>query len=1294
MNTKMNALMRETKSYNWRIAKKGKFVLNYCTAMVLFSALTPVATQAGPVGGQIVDGQGSIRTEGTTTNINQSTDWMLTHWQDFSSQVNETINFNQPGATSTAVNKVIGNVPSDLRGALNANGRVFILNDSGVTFHDTSKVNVGALLATTSSDFTREGDKIAFTGDSNAAVINRGDIIVSDGGFAVLAAPYVSNEGLVRANLGTIELASATEFTLDLRGDGLITYGVSDSAAKKLGIRNTGTLEAQSGTINVNAKAASELVNSVVNLGGVVDADSFTTDGKGGVVMVASDGDIINTADIRANADTKGNGGKVVTVAKNTNRFEKGASITARGGSEAGDGGFIEVSGKQMAFNGTASAAATNGTRGKVLIDPAFLEIRDGAGTSDTSGDTSWVYEETVETISQGGSDVELDADSRIELKDLTDNTLEGGEGDIKLTTDGDDCGTGCVTGIVFEDKDDTIQTTTGHIILKADHGNIDIGNLETGGTGIDTPGQIVIEAKNGSIATRDLTITGEGEADISMELRAGEDITVDGKITAMVTDLASSAWSNLMASVGMLAGGDIQLKDDVTISTKAESAKGASLESILDVNADGNVTVDGDILVTADADVSANKDVADSFSGAYATLNAGENITLEKDTEVSAKLNTESTKSVATTSTEAMLSLAAGETSDTGDLTVKGDLTVTADTDAESDGSCQGDVAKTTADANATLIAARNLTVEGDAKVDASATATGQEVSKTQTNAVLEASGGTKDTDGTIEFKNKLDVAALAEGFAEEVSHTFAEALGNLFGPADITLSNDVTVTANSAGNASDQATKTETLATFNAITDKVNSGADVSLAGDLVVDATSTTTGEEVSGVNAEGVTCLVASGDTTVDGDATITGNATNGATDEGSKTHAESMLHVVAGRGDHAGNITINGNGTSRATSTANEGADEIQAPTAAAYGNIIANGDVTIDGQTTIESIIDFAGAESYDEADTFAQLVVNANGNDSVADAGNITITDDVLVNASLIQNVDDGEGGTASADADFVGKFDVTVEDVLSRATVENSTKTCGTYAEATLDIEAGLTSGSGDAAFGTIGTEAMTYAKGTSFAHTRVAAADELLFNSSIDPKAEADGAFVQQKVTGDDTDKDDFAELILRPGKSSSSSGSSSGSTSGGSSTSSSSGSTSGGSSTSSSSGSTSGGSSTSSSSGSTSGGSSTSSSSGSTSGGSSTSSSSGSTSGGSSTSSSSGSTTNEDINPILAYNPSELDPRLTRGLTADQLGALSPAAGGFCENVNVDNKFLPQYLRKGLCRNDYKVEEELL
>ena len=245
-------------------------------------------------------GSGSITYGGPVTTIEQRSQVLTIDWQTFSTAANETVNFNQPGPSSLAINYVVGGVPSVLEGALNASGRVLILNSAGITFTGTSHVNVGALLATTA--MTIDGDpsqNASFSGSGSGQVINRGRIEVSNGGFAILAAPYVENTGFIKADLGTVALAGTNRFTLDLRGDGLINFVVPADAVEKIkadgakaGVNNSGTLQARSGQVLISASVATQVVNAAVNLSGVVDASAFAADGKGGSVLVTSAGDI------------------------------------------------------------------------------------------------------------------------------------------------------------------------------------------------------------------------------------------------------------------------------------------------------------------------------------------------------------------------------------------------------------------------------------------------------------------------------------------------------------------------------------------------------------------------------------------------------------------------------------------------------------------------------------------------------------------------------------------------------------------------------------------------------------------------------------------------------------------------------------------------------------------------------------------------------------------------------------------------------------------------------------------
>jgi len=79
---------------------------------------------------------------------------------------------------------------------------------------------------------------------------------------------------------------------------------------------------------------------------------------------------------IDANATLNGKGGKVVLWADDTTRME--GTITARGGTIAGDGGFVETSGKnRITFANTVAVdtRAFNGRDGMLLIDPNEFNI-------------------------------------------------------------------------------------------------------------------------------------------------------------------------------------------------------------------------------------------------------------------------------------------------------------------------------------------------------------------------------------------------------------------------------------------------------------------------------------------------------------------------------------------------------------------------------------------------------------------------------------------------------------------------------------------------------------------------------------------------------------------------------------------------------------------------------------------------------------------------------------------------------------------------------------------------------
>ena len=79
-------------------------------------------------------------------------------------------------------------------------------------------------------------------------------------------------------------------------------------------------------------------------------------------------------ATLQASALNEGNGGEVVVWSDGRTTYA--GSIHARGGAEAGDGGLVEVSGKQtLDFSGQVDAGAAYGKAGSLLLDPYNFTI-------------------------------------------------------------------------------------------------------------------------------------------------------------------------------------------------------------------------------------------------------------------------------------------------------------------------------------------------------------------------------------------------------------------------------------------------------------------------------------------------------------------------------------------------------------------------------------------------------------------------------------------------------------------------------------------------------------------------------------------------------------------------------------------------------------------------------------------------------------------------------------------------------------------------------------------------------
>src|SRR3954467_2818535 len=425
-------------------------------------ALSAPDIRANPTGGSVVSGNATFSSSGSALTITNSANAII-QWQSFSIGVNEITRFVQGSAASSVLNRVVGSggvVPrSVIDGMLQSNGRVFLLNQSGILFGATSRVDVAGLVASSLnlSDQDFLAGRMRFAEVPGAgSVVNHGVIDTSSGGRVYLVAPDVQNSGIMRAPQGEIILAAGKSAELVSESSPYVTVKVVADTEKALNVgsliadagsigmfgalvRNAGvaeakgavtgaggqirfvatkdlTLEATSrvsasggsgGNVVLQAQGGTNLVDGTVEakgstgnggevqalgvrvgvLGkGIIDASGET---GGGQVLIGGDYQGKNPgiqnaertyigADgvIRADAGTTGDGGRVIVWSDNDTRFS--GSISARGGSQSGNGGFAEVSGKRsLMFAGKVDTSAPHGRKGTLLLDPDDILIVD-----------------------------------------------------------------------------------------------------------------------------------------------------------------------------------------------------------------------------------------------------------------------------------------------------------------------------------------------------------------------------------------------------------------------------------------------------------------------------------------------------------------------------------------------------------------------------------------------------------------------------------------------------------------------------------------------------------------------------------------------------------------------------------------------------------------------------------------------------------------------------------------------------------------------------------------------------
>lgn len=488
-----------------RARGKGTSLRNAAVAAAMATSLAArplhadvLPANALPTAGRVAAGQASIATSGATTTVTQGSDKAILHWGTFNIGSAAAVQFVQPGAGSVALNRVVGPDPSQILGRLTANGSVFLVNPSGVLFGSGAKVDVGGLVASTldiaDNDFLAGTFRFA-RGASLSSVVNQGHIA---GGYVALLAPEVRNEGVIVARQGTVALAAGDGVTLGIAGSRLVGVEVDRASIDTL-VENRRLIQVDEGTVLMSAQSARGLVGRVVNTD-AIDAQGISTDG--GTVRLLASSEVTHSGAIRADAGTQGKGGDVRLVADLANPDSKttfSGSISARGGSAGGDGGFVDTSASRVQVAGGArvDTRAAFGRRGEWLIDP------------------------TDYTIAASGGDITgADLQANLGTTDVIIESTNGASG-----TNGD----------IF--VNDAVSWSNATLTLRAQRDvnvNATLAHTGTGGLAVEY-GQGAVAAGNGAYFTANAPVNLAASSTFSTKLGS------DGSVTnyVVVTDLA-----------------------------------------------------------------------------------------------------------------------------------------------------------------------------------------------------------------------------------------------------------------------------------------------------------------------------------------------------------------------------------------------------------------------------------------------------------------------------------------------------------------------------------------------------------------------------------------------------------------------------------------------------------------------------------------------------------------------------------------------------------------------------------
>ena len=218
--------------------------------MVAILMFSPGGLLAGslPSGYKVVKGKVTVTVDGKVMDVDQATQKAIVNWQKFGIDEGYTVNINQINSAAAMLARVVGNDPSNILGNLNATGHFYLVNQNGVYFGPNSRVDVGAIIASTmdilDDDFM--AGNLNFFGEAKGNVVNAGKI---NADAVALIGQNVQNTGTINASQVGLVAAQKAVTLSDFGGGSKLVVDFSDfnkaeDVAAPTTVVNEGTINA------------------------------------------------------------------------------------------------------------------------------------------------------------------------------------------------------------------------------------------------------------------------------------------------------------------------------------------------------------------------------------------------------------------------------------------------------------------------------------------------------------------------------------------------------------------------------------------------------------------------------------------------------------------------------------------------------------------------------------------------------------------------------------------------------------------------------------------------------------------------------------------------------------------------------------------------------------------------------------------------------------------------------------------------------------------------------------------